>query len=64
MEGAALNEYADTKELIDFSDNVLAIFSSDSTMRQADKDSIAFLNGLGDKFGGSILNRINRKNMG
>ena len=64
MEGAALNEYADTKELIDFSDNVLAVFSSDSTMRQADKDSIAFLNGLGDKFGGSILNRINRKNMG
>ena len=64
MEGAALNEYADTKELIDFSDNVLAVFSSDSTMRQADKDSIAFLEGLGDKFGGSILNRINRKNMG
>jgi len=43
MEGAALNEYADTKELIDFSDNVIAVFSSDSTLRQADKDSITFL---------------------
>jgi len=64
MEGAALNEYADTKELIDFSDNVLAVFNSDSTLRQADNDSVAFLKGLGDKYGGSILNRINRKNMG
>jgi len=63
MEGAALNEYADTKELIDFSDNVIAVFSSDSTLRQADKDSITFLNALGDKFVGSVLNRINRKNM-
>ena len=63
MEGAALNEYSDTKELIDFSDNVIAVFSSDSTLRQADKDSITFLNNLGDKFVGSVLNRINKKNM-
>ncbi len=63
LEGAALNVYSDTKELIDFSDNVVAVFSSDSTMRQADKDSIAFLQGLGDKFVGSVLNRINIKNM-
>lgn len=63
LEGAALNVYSDTKELIDFSDNVVAVFSSDSTMRQADKDSIAFLKGLGDKFVGSVLNRINIKNM-
>ena len=64
MEGAALNEYSDTKELIDFSDNVLTVFSSDSTLRQADKDSIAFLNTLGGKFVGAVLNRINKKNMG
>jgi len=63
LEGAALNVYSDTKELIDFSDNVVAVFSADSTMRQADKDSIAFLEGLGDKFVGSVLNRINIKNM-
>ncbi len=63
MEGAALNDYSDTKELIDFSDNVIAVFSSDSTLRQADKDSIAFLNNLGDKFIGSVLNRVNKKNM-
>jgi len=63
MEGAALNVYADTKELIDFSDKVVAVFSADSTMRQADKDSIAFLSNLQDKFVGSVLNRINIKNM-
>lgn len=63
MEGAALNDYSDTKELIDFSDNVIAVFSADSTLRQADKDSIAFLNTLGDKFVGAVLNRINKKNM-
>lgn len=64
LEGAALNNYSDTKELIDFSDNVVAVFSADSTMRQADKDSITFLRSLGDKFVGSVLNRINRKNLG
>lgn len=63
LEGAALNEYSDTKELIDFSDNVVAVFSSDSTLRQADKDSIAFLKGLEGKFAGAVLNRINLKNM-
>ena len=63
MEGAALNIYADTKELIDFSDHVVAVFSAESTLRQADKDSINLLNGLGDKFVGSVLNRINDKNM-
>lgn len=64
LEGAALNVYSDTKELIDFSDKVIAVFSSESTLRQADKDSIAFLQGLPDnKFAGAVLNRINYKNL-
>ena len=64
LEGAALNEYSDTKELIEFSDKVVAVFSAESTLRQADKDSIAFLEGLAEnKFAGAVLNRINYKNL-
>jgi Mrp family chromosome partitioning ATPase len=63
MEGAALNDYSDTKELVEYSDKVFAIFSADSTVKQLDKESIAYFKSLGKKFGGSILNRVNTKDM-
>jgi uncharacterized protein involved in exopolysaccharide biosynthesis/Mrp family chromosome partitioning ATPase len=63
MEGAALNHYSDTKELLDFCDNVIAVFNSSTTLKQADKNSIAFLKSLGGQFAGSILNSVNRKDL-
>ncbi|MBX2945169.1 MAG: hypothetical protein KF725_05000 [Cyclobacteriaceae bacterium] len=61
LEGAALNDYADTKELVQYVDKVITIFSAQSTISQQDRESIQYLNSLGNKFGGSILNRIDPK---
>jgi Mrp family chromosome partitioning ATPase len=61
LEGGALNDYADTKELIQYVDKVITIFSAQATVSQQDRESIHYLKSLGDKFGGCILNRIDPK---
>ncbi|MFK7972641.1 MAG: GumC family protein [Bacteroidia bacterium] len=63
MEGPALNEYADAKELVKFSEKVVAVFSAKSVLRQSDKESIAYLENLGDKFLGTVLNDVDLKNL-
>src|SRR5690606_17299877 len=40
MEGAALNEYSDTKELVTFVDSVYAVFSAEESIKQLDRESI------------------------
>ncbi len=61
LEGAALNEYSDTKELARYADKVVAVFTADSPIRQLDRDSIQYFKSLGKKFGGSVLNRVDTK---
>jgi uncharacterized protein involved in exopolysaccharide biosynthesis/Mrp family chromosome partitioning ATPase len=61
LEGGALNDYADTKELVQYVDKVITIFSAQSVISQQDRESIQYLNSLGNKFGGCILNRIDPK---
>jgi polysaccharide biosynthesis transport protein len=63
MEGASLNEFSDTKELVEYADKVYAVFSADSAIKQLDKESIGYFKSLGKKFGGSVLNRINTKDL-
>ncbi|HYG18531.1 MAG TPA: hypothetical protein VD816_06360 [Ohtaekwangia sp.] len=63
MEGAALNNYSDTKELIDYSDKVLSIFSAESVIKQLDRESIDYLKNLNGKFMGAVLNKINTKEL-
>lgn len=63
LEGAALNDFADTKELIPYVDKVITIFSAQTTINQQDRESIHYLKTLGDKFGGCILNRVDMKDM-
>lgn len=63
MEGAAMNDFSDTKELVPFADKVYAVFSADSTIKQLDKDSISYFKSLGKKFSGAILNRVDTKDM-
>ena len=58
LEGGALNEYTDSKELAGFVDNVIAVFSSSSSIKQPDKDSIDYLSSLDGKFLGAILNNV------
>lgn len=63
LEGAALNDYSDTKELVQFADKVFAVFSAESSIKQLDKESIGYFKALGKKFGGSILNRVDTKDL-
>ena len=63
MEGASLNKYSDTRELTEFSDAVISIFSAQSEIKEVDKDSINYLMSLDDKFMGSVLNKFELKNL-
>ncbi len=59
IEGAAMNNYSDTKELLEFADRVIAVFNADSSLEAADKNSVEFLQSLNGQYMGSILNKIN-----
>jgi succinoglycan biosynthesis transport protein ExoP len=63
LEGAALNDYSDTKELVRYADKVVAVFSAETGIKQQDRESIHYLKSLGKKFGGVVLNRINTKDL-
>ncbi len=63
VEGAALNNHADSKELSKFVDGIIAVFSARSVMRQTDKESVQFLKGTGEKFMGSVLNYVDMSSM-
>ena len=63
MEGASLNKYSDTLELTKFADKIVAIFSAESEIRDLDIESIDYLLSQKDKFFGSILNKIDLKNL-
>ncbi|MBC9928790.1 GumC family protein [Chitinophaga qingshengii] len=59
MEGAPLNDYTDSKELEHYAEGVVAVFSSRISLKQNDKESIQFLQGLNGKLLGAVLNNIN-----
>jgi len=63
LEGAALNEYSDTKELISFVDRVIPVFSAENSIHQMDKDSLRYLKSLEGKLLGAILNKVDTKNL-
>lgn len=63
MEGAALNDYSDTKELVRYADKVVAVFSADTSIKQLDREAIQYFKSLGKKFGGCVLNRVDTKDL-
>lgn len=63
LEGAPLNNFADAKELVHFVDKVVAIFSAKSVLKQSDKETVAYLQGLEDKFLGAVLNDVEVQNL-
>jgi uncharacterized protein involved in exopolysaccharide biosynthesis/Mrp family chromosome partitioning ATPase len=63
LEGGALNLYSDSKELANYVDKVIAVFSAKSVIRPADKESIAYLKSLKNKFVGAVLNRVDIDNL-
>ena len=63
LEGPPLNNFADSKELSQYVDGVIGIFSAEISINQMDKESIKFMKSLGDKFSGSVLNKVAIKNI-
>lgn len=63
MEGANLNSTSDSKELEQYAEQVICITSMKSVIRQNDKDSFAYLSGLGEKFAGALLNEVLPENV-
>ncbi len=63
MEGAPLNDYTDTKELVQYADRVIAIFSASSEIKMGDKASLQFLYNLKEKLIGGVLNKVEPHNV-
>jgi succinoglycan biosynthesis transport protein ExoP len=63
LEGPPLNDFSDSKELAQYVDGVIAVFSANHIIKQIDKQSIAFFKELNGKFTGSILNMVDLKNV-
>jgi Mrp family chromosome partitioning ATPase len=63
LEGASLNDFSDTKELLTYVDKVVTIFSANSVLGATDRESIDFIKSLNDTFLGAILNKVDMKNV-
>lgn len=63
IEGAALNMHADSKELSHYVSSMVAVFAASSVIKQADKESLRFLESTGTKMTGAVLNRVDKDNM-
>jgi polysaccharide biosynthesis transport protein len=58
IEAAALNHYADGRELSAYADAVYTVFSATSVLTQSDRDSFKFIASLGEKNQGVIFNKV------
>ncbi|HEU4471291.1 MAG TPA: Wzz/FepE/Etk N-terminal domain-containing protein [Flavisolibacter sp.] len=63
LEGPPLNNFSDSKELTQYVDGVVAVFSATHIVKQIDKESISFFKELNGKFCGSVLNKVNLENV-
>jgi polysaccharide biosynthesis transport protein len=63
LEGAALNTHADSKELTDFVEGVVLVFSAKNSMGEIDRESIEFLKTHRSKFIGAVLNNVDEQNL-
>jgi polysaccharide biosynthesis transport protein len=63
MEGPSLNEYSDTKELIDFADKVITVFGAEAVLNNHDKESVQYLKSVKGKLLGTVLNRVQFKDL-
>jgi polysaccharide biosynthesis transport protein len=63
MEGPAMNDYSDSKELIDYADKVIPVFAADSSISHHDKDSIKYFKSINGKLMGTVLNKVQFKHL-
>lgn len=58
LESAPLNEHSDAQELEPYADKVIGVFNAASSIKPADKESLQYLQSLGDKFAGALLTGV------
>ena len=63
LEGAPLNEYTDSKELENYVEGIIAVFSAEASLAAIDRESIKFLHDNREKFLGAILNKVDAYNL-
>lgn len=63
LEGPPLNDFSDSRELVDYVDGVVAVFSAAHIVKQIDKESVNFFRELNGKFCGSVLNMVDLENV-
>ncbi len=63
FEGSALNTNSGSRELSSYVDGVITVFSAKSVLGQLDYDSIDFIEGLGEKNMGAVINDVEIKDM-
>ncbi|UAY51328.1 exopolysaccharide transport family protein [Ferruginibacter albus] len=63
IEGASLNDYADSKELAGYAEGIFTVFSAEESISHADENSFQFAQNLHDKNFGVILNNISVENI-
>ena len=63
MEGPALNDYSDSKELIEFADKVIPVFAADSSLTHQDKETIKYFKSINGKLMGTVLNKVQFKHL-
>jgi polysaccharide biosynthesis transport protein len=63
LEGPPLNDFSDARELAQYVEGVIAVFSSRHVIKQIDKQSMSFFQELNGKFCGAILNMVDLDNV-
>src|SRR5258706_8312494 len=63
MEGSSLNEYSDSKELIEYVDKVITVFGAETVLNYLDKESIQYLKSVKGKMLGTVLNKVQLKDL-
>ncbi len=63
MEGPALNDYSDSKELIDYADKVIPVYAADTSLNQHDREAIKYFKSINGKLMGTVLNKVQSKHL-
>lgn len=63
LEGPALNNYSDTRELVDYVDKVVVVFEASTVMNRPDEESLRYLESLDDQFMGAVLNKVSSRHL-
>lgn len=63
IEGAALNDFVDARELLLFSAKIIPVFAADAPIEESDLRSIAYLKTHNEKLMGAILNKVESRHL-